>query len=231
MTDLELRPGTPYQPLYRISGSLRPDPLAGIDAWGGTLCLLIFVGSTLGRLIFSTAMSLRRNAKCICLFLSRDEGWKRHSRITFTADTHFSSGLFFLPPLRNFHGPFSLSSMWSLTYQPRVSANPRSSRILSRKLSLVNLFMRILSSAFGLLSAKSILNVLWRAFFSLDRNGFLYRIFINYIKILRLYGIDGQLMVPVKISIACIFLFSDRFIINGVFSRLDRITFRKRLFL
>jgi len=33
MTDLELRAGTPYQPLYRISRSFRPDPLAGIDAW------------------------------------------------------------------------------------------------------------------------------------------------------------------------------------------------------
>lgn len=34
MTDLELCSGAPYQPLYRISGSLRSDPFAGIDAWG-----------------------------------------------------------------------------------------------------------------------------------------------------------------------------------------------------
>lgn len=34
MADLELRARTPDEPLYRVSGSLRSDPLARIDAWG-----------------------------------------------------------------------------------------------------------------------------------------------------------------------------------------------------
>lgn len=69
MTDLELRSGTPYQPLYRISGSLRPDPLAGIDAWG---CYTLSAHlCSLRRLIFRISFF---DVDRIYLFFSRNEG-------------------------------------------------------------------------------------------------------------------------------------------------------------
>lgn len=102
MTDLELRSGTPYQPLYRISGSLRPDPLAGIDAWG---CYTLSAHlCPLRRLIFR--ISLFEAVGPIYLFLSRDGGVKNATRESLLwgffrfrdtplRDIHFSDQLFF----------------------------------------------------------------------------------------------------------------------------------------
>jgi len=82
VTDLELWAGTPDEPLYRVSGSLRSDPFARIDAWGWyTLSAHLF--RSLRRRIFLTPSVDRRRTR-IYLFPSQNGGWNRHSRITFT---------------------------------------------------------------------------------------------------------------------------------------------------
>lgn len=117
MTDLELRSGSPYQPLYRISGSLWSDPLAGIDAWGWYALPAHF--RPLCRLIFLTLISLRRGRIRIYLFFSwngrvknvaRESPLRRSFRHTTSRHPLRGSALLLLP-LRNFHGPFSPSSM------------------------------------------------------------------------------------------------------------------------
>jgi len=99
--------------------------------------------------IFLTLISLRRQCRAriyIYLFYPLMERGLKSLFENYLYDGpsdskthHFETSTlksdFLLPPLRNFHGPFSLSSMRSLTYQPRISANLGSfhlSRILSQ---------------------------------------------------------------------------------------------------
>lgn len=103
---------------------------------------------------------------------------------SFGSETHhFSNRLFFFT-LRNFHDPFSLSSMRSLTYQLLVSANLESLSHLPRVFSQIDPFTMYLFerecpnevfcqficvplAILELLSVKSISNILWGVFFFL----------------------------------------------------------------
>lgn len=129
MADLELRAGTPYESLDRISGSFRPDPLAGIDTRGRWYSLpahfrplrsFIFLTPILPRqteLVYLFPFALRdrvggvvKNTRLRITFTSfqpRDKPYPSHPPIRRVG---FSSS-----PLQNFHDPFSLSSMRSLT--------------------------------------------------------------------------------------------------------------------
>lgn len=144
MADLELRARTPYESLYRISGSLRPDSLAGIDAWGWYV-LPAHLRPLFAALIFLMLTLFDRRPDFVFIYSPRvkDEGLKTwlenrlYDRFSRFSGTHRSRhpllGLAFLSPLLwNFHGPFSLSSMRSLTCQPRVFVNPGSPPHLSQ---------------------------------------------------------------------------------------------------
>jgi len=87
VADLKLRAGTPDESLYRISGSLRSDPFARIDAWGW-YTLSAHLLRSLRRRIFLTPSADRRRTR-IYLFPSQNGGWNRHSRITFTTVPNF----------------------------------------------------------------------------------------------------------------------------------------------
>jgi len=92
VADLELRAGTPNEPLYRVSGSLRSDPFARIDAWGW-YTLSAHLLRPLRRRIFLTPSPDGRRTR-IYLFPSQNGGWNRHSRITFTTVPDFGDAPF-----------------------------------------------------------------------------------------------------------------------------------------
>lgn len=124
MTDLKLRPGTPNESLYRVSGSLRPNPLAGIDACRWYALPAHLRGPLSPPPYFSNAyLPLDRRRSCIYLFILltragvKNVAWEsllRPFRPTLRVRTiqyiYFSgSGSSSAGTSGCFHDPFSLS--------------------------------------------------------------------------------------------------------------------------
>lgn len=116
MTDLELRARTPYESLYRISGSLRPDSLAGIDAWGWYV-LPAHLRSLFAALIFLTPMLFDKRPDFVFIYFPRVK--RRVKNVTLenrfydyfsrfsVQNVHFSGWLFF----HRYFGTFTVLSL------------------------------------------------------------------------------------------------------------------------